>query len=163
MIFSLLNSFSFSLSITWVLLKPRQPTVATLVRLVQNIKPCQSRGKTHTMSTTSVTTLVIPAMKGVVISENKCPMCWGEGFPQDGSGAHDRIQELEGQVHTLTARALAAGKPVKDLYRLHTHKCSMNAIPRLQRRQYFPPLPLLPIQPLKTRIPANPIANSLQT
>ncbi|KAI2766172.1 hypothetical protein DTO012A8_8603 [Penicillium roqueforti] len=60
------------------------------------------------MSTTSVTTLVIPAMKGVVISENKCPMCWGEGFPQDGSGAHDRIQELEGQVHTLTARALAA-------------------------------------------------------
>ncbi|CDM31203.1 hypothetical protein CBS147339_97 [Penicillium roqueforti] len=66
------------------------------------------------MSTTSVTTLVIPAMKGVVISENKCPMCWGEGFPQDGSGAHDRIQELEGQVHTLTARALAAASKLSE-------------------------------------------------
>jgi hypothetical protein len=35
-------------------------------------------------------------------------MCWGEGFPPD-SGAHNRIQELEGQVHTLTARASVTG------------------------------------------------------
>ncbi|EKV16144.1 hypothetical protein PDIG_09530 [Penicillium digitatum PHI26] len=64
-------------------------------------------------------------MKGVVISEKQCPMCWGEGFPQDGSGAHDRIHELEGQVQVLTVRASATEKS----------------------RVFF----LLPIQPLKRR------------
>ncbi|CAG8051643.1 unnamed protein product [Penicillium salamii] len=57
-------------------------------------------------STFTTTTLVgSPDMKGVTISEKQCPMCWGEGFPPGESGAHDRIQELEGQVHALTARA----------------------------------------------------------
>ncbi|KAG0158278.1 hypothetical protein PDIDSM_5791 [Penicillium digitatum] len=60
-----------------------------------------------TTTTSLTTTLVAPAMKGVVISEKQCPMCWGEGFPQDGSGAHDRIHELEGQVQVLTVRASA--------------------------------------------------------
>ena len=49
-------------------------------------------------------------MKGVAISEKQCPMCWGEGFPPGESGAHDRIQELEGQIHALTARASVTGK-----------------------------------------------------
>lgn len=67
-----------------------------------------------TTTTLTTTTLVgSPAMKGVILSERQCPMCWGEGFPQDGSGAHDRIQELEGQVHALTARATATGKPLQ--------------------------------------------------
>ncbi|KAJ5849830.1 hypothetical protein N7455_009686 [Penicillium solitum] len=68
------------------------------------------------MSTTTslTTTLVAPAMKGVAISEKQCPMCWGEGFPQDGSGAHDRIQELEGQVHALTARASATATKLTE-------------------------------------------------
>ncbi|CAI7633943.1 unnamed protein product [Penicillium bialowiezense] len=56
-------------------------------------------------STFTTTTLVgSPDMKGVTLSEKQCPMCWGEGFPNE-SGAQDRIQELEGQVHALTARA----------------------------------------------------------
>ncbi|KAJ5328468.1 hypothetical protein MYU51_009645 [Penicillium brevicompactum] len=56
-------------------------------------------------STFTTTTLVgSPDMKGVTLSEKQCPMCWGEGL-QSESGAHDRIQELEGQVHALTARA----------------------------------------------------------
>ncbi|KAJ5940229.1 hypothetical protein N7516_000397 [Penicillium verrucosum] len=73
------------------------------------------------MSTTTslTTTLVAPAMKGVAISEKQCPMCWGEGFPQDGSGTHDRIQELEGQVHALTARASATANPINSL---QTHR-----------------------------------------
>ncbi|KAJ5515777.1 hypothetical protein N7527_007337 [Penicillium freii] len=54
-------------------------------------------------------------MKGVAISEKQCPMCWGEGFPQDGSGAHDRIQELEGQVHALTARASATASKLTEI------------------------------------------------
>ncbi|CAI7666289.1 unnamed protein product [Penicillium palitans] len=68
------------------------------------------------MSTTTslTTTLVAPAMKGVAISEKQCPMCWGEGFPPDGSGAHDRIQELEGQVHALTARASATASKLTE-------------------------------------------------
>jgi hypothetical protein len=66
------------------------------------------------MSTT-ITTLVAP-MKGV--SEKQCPMCWGEGILQDGSGAHDRIQELEGQVHALTARASATGKPLPSILQI---------------------------------------------
>ncbi|CAI7632451.1 unnamed protein product [Penicillium glandicola] len=67
------------------------------------------------MSTTSTfTTLVAPAMKGVSISEKQCPMCWGEGLSQDGSGAHDRIQELEGQVHALTARASATASKLSE-------------------------------------------------
>ncbi|KGO75188.1 GDPGTP exchange factor Sec2p [Penicillium italicum] len=53
-------------------------------------------------------------MKGVTISEKQCPMCWGEGFPQDGSGAHDRIHELEGQVHALTARASATATKLSE-------------------------------------------------
>jgi hypothetical protein len=52
-------------------------------------------------------------MKGVSISEKQCPMCWGEGFPPD-SGAHDRIQELEGQVHMLTARASVTGTLLQE-------------------------------------------------
>jgi hypothetical protein len=48
------------------------------------------------------------------VAEKQCPMCWGEGFTQDGSGAHNRIQELEGQVHALTARASATGKPLDN-------------------------------------------------
>ncbi|KAJ5418172.1 uncharacterized protein N7487_001722 [Penicillium crustosum] len=68
------------------------------------------------MSTTTslTTTLVAPAMKGVAISEKQCPMCWGEGFLEDGSGAHDRIQELEGQVHALTARASATASKLTE-------------------------------------------------
>ncbi|KGO40525.1 GDPGTP exchange factor Sec2p [Penicillium expansum] len=68
------------------------------------------------MSTTTslTTTLVAPVMKGVAISENQCPMCWGEGFPQNGSGAHDRIQELEGQVQALTARASATAAKLSE-------------------------------------------------
>ncbi|KAJ5200530.1 GDPGTP exchange factor Sec2p [Penicillium cf. griseofulvum] len=62
------------------------------------------------MSTT-LTTLVAP-MKNV--SEKQCPMCWGEGILQDGSGAHDRIQELEGQVHALTARASATASKLSE-------------------------------------------------
>lgn len=48
-------------------------------------------------------------MKGVSISEKKCPMCWGEGFSSE-TGAQDKIQELEGQVHALTERASSTGK-----------------------------------------------------
>ncbi|KAJ5250071.1 hypothetical protein N7489_000481 [Penicillium chrysogenum] len=73
-----------------------------------------------TTTTSLTTTLVAPAMKGA-ISEKQCPMCWGEGFP-NGSGAQDRIQELEGQVHALT-RALqlqppnsASTKKKSDIY-----------------------------------------------
>lgn len=111
------------------------------------------------MSTTTslTTTLVAPAMKGVAISEKQCPMCWGEGFPQDGSGAHDRIQELEGQVHALTARASATGKPLQDstvfCFADYIHKHSMNVIACLQEIQqsflflFFGTLPFLPTQP----------------
>jgi len=66
-------------------------------------------------STFTTTTLVgSPDMKGVSISEKQCPMCWGEGFPPGDSGAHHRIQELEGQVHTLTARASVTGKLMQE-------------------------------------------------
>ncbi|KAJ5873989.1 uncharacterized protein N7529_002419 [Penicillium soppii] len=51
-------------------------------------------------------------MKGVSVSQ--CPMCWGEGFPPGDSGAHDRIQELEGQVHMLTARASVTAIKLKE-------------------------------------------------
>ncbi|KAJ5178381.1 GDPGTP exchange factor Sec2p [Penicillium coprophilum] len=61
---------------------------------------------------TSLTTLVAPAMG--IATEKQCPMCWGEGFLQDGSGAHDRIQELEGQVHALTARASATASKLRE-------------------------------------------------
>lgn len=121
------------------------------------------------MSTTTslTTTLVAPAMKGVAISEKQCPMCWGEGFLQDGSGAHDRIQELEGQVHALTARASATGKLLQDstvFFADYIHKHSMNVIACLQKIQqsfFFWTLPFLP-----THKPRNPPANpikSLQT
>lgn len=107
------------------------------------------------MSTTTslTTTLVAPVMKGVAISENQCPMCWGEGFPQNGSGAHDRIQELEGQVQALTARASATGKPLQCLCANYTHKHSMNEIACLHIRQKLSLPPLLPAQPLQTRTP----------
>ncbi|KAJ5265693.1 hypothetical protein N7524_006711 [Penicillium chrysogenum] len=65
-----------------------------------------------TTTTSLTTTLVAPAMKGA-ISEKQCPMCWGEGFP-NGSGAQDRIQELEGQVHALTARASATASKLSQ-------------------------------------------------
>ena len=94
------------------------------------------------MSTTTslTTTLVAPAMKGVAISEKQCPMCWGDGFPQDGSGTHDRIQELEGQVHALTARASATGKPLQDsvfffFFSDYIPKHSMDVIACLQEIQ----------------------------
>ncbi|CAG8903605.1 unnamed protein product [Penicillium egyptiacum] len=66
-----------------------------------------------TTTTSFTTTLVAPAMKGVAISEKQCPMCWGDEFP-DGSGAHDRIRELEGQVHALTARASATAVKLSE-------------------------------------------------
>ena len=78
-----------------------------------------------TTTTSLTTTRVAPAMKGA-ISEKQCPMCWGEGFP-NGSGAQDRIQELEGQVHALTARASATGKPC-TISADYIHKRSMNVI-----------------------------------
>ncbi|CAP95047.1 hypothetical protein E8E15_000647 [Penicillium rubens] len=65
-----------------------------------------------TTTTSLTTTLVAPAMKGA-ISEKQCPMCWGEGF-SNGSGAQDRIQELEGQVHALTARASATASKLSQ-------------------------------------------------
>ncbi|KAJ6184069.1 hypothetical protein N7519_005370 [Penicillium mononematosum] len=64
-----------------------------------------------TTTTSLTTTLVAPAMKGA-ISEKQCPMCWGEGFPN--GGAQDRIQELEGQVHALTARASATASKLSQ-------------------------------------------------
>lgn len=126
------------------------------------------------MSTTTslTTTLVAPAMKGVAISEKQCPMCWGEGFPPDGSGAHDRIQELEGQVHALTARASATGKPLQDstvfLLADYIHKHSMNVIACPQKIQqsicfYFPgPFPFFQPSHKPRNSPLTPI-NSLQT
>ncbi|KAJ5497303.1 GDPGTP exchange factor Sec2p [Penicillium fimorum] len=49
-----------------------------------------------------------------VAAEKQCPMCWGEGFLQDDSGAHNRIQELEAQVHALTARASATASKLSE-------------------------------------------------
>ncbi|KAJ5782533.1 hypothetical protein N7457_004307 [Penicillium paradoxum] len=69
------------------------------------------------MSTTTLTTTTLvgsPAMKGISISERQCPMCWGEGLSQESSGAHDRIRELEGQVHVLTARASATASKLTE-------------------------------------------------
>jgi hypothetical protein len=63
---------------------------------------------TATSTFTTTTLFGTPNMKGVSVSQ--CPMCWGEGFPPGDSGAHDRIQELEGQVHMLTARASVTGE-----------------------------------------------------
>lgn len=67
-----------------------------------------------TATSTFTTTLVgppavNPTVKGVSISEKQCPMCWRDGFPSE-TGAQDRIQELEGQVHALTERASSTGK-----------------------------------------------------
>ncbi|KAJ5558569.1 GDPGTP exchange factor Sec2p [Penicillium sp. DV-2018c] len=56
------------------------------------------------------------------VAEKQCPMCWGEGFTQDSSGAQNRIQELEGQVQALTARASATAticSTVARQYRTH--------------------------------------------
>ncbi|KAJ5812916.1 GDPGTP exchange factor Sec2p [Penicillium robsamsonii] len=61
---------------------------------------------------TSLTTTLVAPMG--VAAEKQCPMCWGEGFLQDGSGTHDRIQELEGQVHALTARASATASKLSE-------------------------------------------------
>jgi hypothetical protein len=61
-----------------------------------------------TTTSTLTTTTLVGTMKGVAVSEKQCPMCWGEGLHD--SGAQDRIHELEGQLHMLTARASATGK-----------------------------------------------------
>ncbi|KAJ5121581.1 GDPGTP exchange factor Sec2p [Penicillium bovifimosum] len=73
------------------------------------------------MLSSTTTTLVGSAMK---TADKQCPMCWGEGFTQDSSGAHNRIQELEGQVHALTARASATAstKTNSAVYAPHSPK-----------------------------------------
>ncbi|KAJ6099216.1 hypothetical protein N7467_000751 [Penicillium canescens] len=65
-----------------------------------------------TTTSTLTTTTLVGTMKGVAVSEKQCPMCWGEGLHD--SGAQDRIQELEGQLHMLTARASATATKLTE-------------------------------------------------